>query len=182
MKKLLKEDADVFLQYENTKAEPITQMTPNKFLHICRIIYDSWKAFFLEDAWYQYNDDASNEVVYCHFKMMGLDETAWYGHKDVMDSYIYGTLAKPGYYVGGYHFEELEFGGLKQDLIPIDTENGSCIVELYSRINFEQDNPCDKSIIELILAYNECLKNGYYVELNDKKRIVAYVRRIYEKL
>lgn len=182
MKKLLKEDVDVFLKYENTKAEPITQMTPNKFLHICRIIYDSWKRFFLEDAWYQYNDDDSDEDVYCHFKMMGSDETAWHGHENVMDSYIYGSIAKPGYYVGGYHFEELEFGGLEQDLKPIDYENGSCIMMLGSRIDFGQDNLCNEKLIELILAYNECLKNGYYVELSDKKRIVAYVRRIYEKL
>lgn len=124
MKKLLKEDVDVFLKYENTKAEPITQMTPN---------------------------------------------------------YIYGSIAKPGYYVGGYHFEELEFGGLEQDLKPIDFENGSCIM-LGSRIDFGQDNLCNEKLIELILAYNECLKNGYYVELSDKKRIVDYVRRIYEKL
>lgn len=55
-------------------------------------------------------------------------------------------------------------------------------MELYSRIDFGRDNLENRRLVEIILAYNECVKNGYYVELNDKKRIVSYVRRIYETL
>lgn len=179
MKFLLKEDADIFLEYENVEAQPIPQVTPNKFLHICRIIYDSWKEHFTDDTWYQYDDNDSDDVVYCHFKMMGTDETAWHGKEDLMDSYIYGSLARPEYYVGGYHFEEIKFGGPEQELRSVDMENGSCIITLSAELDFNRTDSYSEKLVEIVLAYNACVKNGYYVELCNRKQIVAYIKEIY---
>lgn len=150
----------------NSKLEPtvIDNLTVNKFLHICRIMYDANR----DRGYYDYSDHLSDEQVYCRRKHIGAEETAWcwisrnepaFSRDSVEDM----EKILPCHF--GYHFEELEFGGLchstgwdrKLCKGPIMSIRMSC---------WERDQEKRQ---RFMIAFNALVKEGIVPDIEDRK-------------
>lgn len=163
----------------NSKLPPteLENLTINKFLHICRIMYDANK----KRGYYDYDDNMTDEQVYCCRKWIGEESTAWFWCSENEAAFSKDSLKDMEaalYMKSGYHFEELEFGGLchctgwnpksqKGPIMTVWMEGWKWDLERRQR---------------LMIAFNALAERGIILDLMDREAYLMDAKRDLEAM
>lgn len=156
MNPLTSDEVSEFKAVLNQAPTIITNLTPRRFLRLCRIIYE---------AIYDVDPGMTDLDLYCRKKMMGPEETAW-RHGNVNSTAVMDDAIE---FCNGYHFEEIVFGGICHELTPADggyvmtVENGWS--GMYVR---EAEN--------IVRAVNALARRGVVVIVNRPEQILEVLR------
>ena len=148
---------------DNIKLKPtaIKELTVNKFLHICRIMYDANNRSSYDAEW-------SDEEVYCRNKGIRKNQTAWYYLKDKDSGSVMEKIIN--HRALGYHFEEVKYNGLCQHLGWVSANHADGVI---ISINTNLSDGVKRKW--MILAFNALAEAGIILELRDKEECLKYI-------